>query len=66
MTKAKIRITYQPCKTFQKYGLESEVEINFDSDDEYDSKVKRWQAKIRKLVHEEMSKDEIKVGGLKK
>ena len=61
MQKAKIKIEYRPVKNFQGYGLGSEIEIYFDTPEGYDSEVKYWQAKVRKLVQEEMKKDQKQV-----
>lgn len=60
MNKATITVSAKFSKHFQTYEHGAEVEIFFVNEEDYDSQVKYWQAKVRKLVMEEMRKDELK------
>lgn len=60
MNKATVKVGCKLSKHFNSYEHSVEVEVCFDTPEEYDQKVKYWQAKCRKLVVEEMAKDEIK------
>ena len=57
MSKTEIEVTYQPVVKYNKYGLAVRKTIHYDSDDEFDMKVKQLQAKVRKLVMEQIAVD---------
>ena len=60
MYKATISVGISLVKHYNKYEHSVAQEIFYKDEEEYDQKVKYWQAKVRKLVMEEMAKDEVK------
>ena len=60
MFKAIIRCDFKTSKNYRSYGHSIEQEVFFENEEDYCGKVKYWQAVVRKLVMEEMSKDDIK------
>lgn len=59
MYKAVISVGISLVKHYNKYEHNVQLEIFYENEEDYDRKVRYWQAKCRKLVMEEIQKDEV-------